>query len=78
MERRRRIGNKPPKSQKPRGRCYEPDDDFDFYEDDSTDDNQDTAYRTIQPEVESWIPANHKIPWDDSVLEEEGGDFSWL
>lgn len=41
---RRRIGNKPPKPQPwP-----------DFYEDDTTNDNQDMAYRTIQPEVEGW------------------------
>ena len=48
---RRRIGHKSPKSPPMFSRDTEP---LDFYEDDVTNDNQDTAYQTIQPEVEGW------------------------
>ena len=71
---RRRIGHKPPSS-KPLQRIGHKPPSFkplqhtlclDFYEDDVTNDNMDTAFRTIQPEVEEWKTLDNnerRISW---------------
>lgn len=58
---RRRIGHKPPSSKPLQHTLC-----LDFYEDDVTNDNMDTAFRTIQPEVEEWKTLDNderRISW---------------